>query len=99
MVQVSRQAVADKHTMPRMTCACDVGDVGRRELPAVVACGRDARRTLRHAAVIKMVQESGATFDFFCHGGAADLSERCAGMCGDGVGCWDGICWCEERDG
>ena len=61
--------------------------------------GRDARRTSWHAAVLAMVQESGATFDFSRHGGAAELSERGTGMCGDGVGCWDGMGWCEERDG
>ena len=61
--------------------------------------GRDARRTSWHAAVLAMVRESGAILDFRRHGGAAELCERGAGMCGGGGGCWDGMGWYEERDG
>ena len=61
--------------------------------------GRDARRTSWHAAVLAMVRESGAILDFRRDGGAAELCERGAGMCGGGGGCWDGMGWYEERDG
>ena len=61
--------------------------------------GRDARRTSWHAAVLALVRESGAILDFRRHGGAAELCERGAGMCGGGGGCWDGMGWYEERDG
>ena len=73
--------------MPHMACSGDVGGVGWRGLPAVAVRGRDARRTSWHAAVLAMVRESGAILDFRRDGGAAELCERGAGMCGGGGGC------------